>query len=109
MRGGEGLAVLVQDLLLSQAASRHAQRMFEDQQLSHDLGGNPGQRLDDLGYRWATYGENIAWGQRSVEEVVNDWLSSAGHRFNIMNRTFIDAGFARCQDYWCLILALKQG
>ena len=108
MRGGEGLAVLVQDPLLSQAASHHAQRMFEARQLSHDLGGNPGQRLDDLGYVWATYGENIAWGQQSIEEVVNDWLISDGHRFNILNRAFVDAGFARCQDYWCLIMARRQ-
>ena len=30
-------------------------------------------------------GENIAWGQRSAQEVVNSWMNSDGHRKNILN------------------------
>ncbi len=33
-------------------------------------------------------GENIAWGQRSPEEVMNGWMNSSEHRANILNSSF---------------------
>ena len=52
-------------------------------------------------------GENIAAGQRSPEEVVNDWMNSPGHRANILNARFTRLGvgyFYNSQDlyryYW---------
>lgn len=52
-------------------------------------------------------GENIAAGQRSPEEVVNDWMNSPGHRANILNARFTKLGvgyFYNSQDmyryYW---------
>ena len=38
---------------------------------------------NNISYRSA--GENIAWGQKTPEEVVNAWMNSAGHRANILN------------------------
>lgn len=51
-------------------------------------------------------GENIAWGQSSIDEVMRDWMNSNGHRRNILNKQFTHAGFgyARTPDgrpYWC--------
>lgn len=51
-------------------------------------------------------GENIAWGQSSIDEVIRDWMNSTGHRRNILNKQFTHAGFgyARTPDgrpYWC--------
>jgi uncharacterized protein YkwD len=40
------------------------------------------------------YGENIAYGQTSVEEVFNDWVSSSGHYENLMNPNFRTFGAA---------------
>ena len=39
-------------------------------------------------------GENIAWGQRSPEEVMNGWMNSSGHRANILNPNFKNIGVA---------------
>jgi uncharacterized protein YkwD len=55
-------------------------------------GSSPGQRISRAGYRWWTYGENIAAGYPSPEHVVDAWMNSAGHRANILNPDFRDIG-----------------
>lgn len=37
-------------------------------------------------------GENIAWGQRSPQEVMNGWMNSSGHRANILNSKYTKIG-----------------
>lgn len=50
--------------------------------------------LDEAGVSYYSAGENIAIGQTTPEEVVNDWMNSAGHRANILgNFTSIAVGF----------------
>ncbi len=53
---------------------------------------SPGQRLDDCGYGGGTWGENIAYGQRTPTEVMRGWLDSPGHRRNIENPAFRSIG-----------------
>jgi uncharacterized protein YkwD len=58
--------------------------------------------------RFYTAGENIAWNQRTPEQVVNDWMNSSGHRENIMNRNFNYIGFGVTANeqgelYWCTV------
>jgi uncharacterized protein YkwD len=57
-------------------------------------GSLPADRATAAGYRWVRVGENIASGQRSVEEAVASWLDSPGHCANIMNPTFTEMGAA---------------
>jgi uncharacterized protein YkwD len=50
--------------------------------------------------------ENIAMGQRNSREAVRDWMSSPGHRANILNRSYrrIGAAAYRTQggtNFWC--------
>lgn len=45
---------------------------------------------NNISYRGA--GENIAWGQKTPEAVVNAWMNSAGHRANILNKKFTTIG-----------------
>jgi uncharacterized protein YkwD len=50
-------------------------------------------------------GENIAMGQDSAEQVMNDWMNSQGHRENILNPNFkkIGVGIHKGADgrlYW---------
>lgn len=57
--------------------------------------------------KFSYIGENIAWGQSSVEEVLDSWMNSKGHRANILNKryTHIGVGTARRADgrvYWCV-------
>lgn len=49
-----------------------------------------------ISYRYS--GENIAWGQRSPEEVVTAWMNSAGHRANILNAKFTELGVGYRQN-----------
>jgi len=44
--------------------------------------------LDEAGASYMGAGENIAIGQRTPEQVVNDWMNSEGHRKNILNSNF---------------------
>lgn len=60
-------------------------------------------RENGISFRGA--GENIAWGQRSPEEVMNGWMNSSGHRANILNANFTKIGVgyyksASGRNYW---------
>jgi uncharacterized protein YkwD len=43
-------------------------------------------------------GENIAWGYRSATEVVNAWMTSPGHRANILNCRSASVGVGTAFD-----------
>lgn len=73
---------------LRKAARRHSNRMAEADELSHQLPGEPalGRRVTNAGYRgWTMVAENIAYGYPTPKAVVRAWMSSDGHRANILN------------------------
>ena len=82
--------------LLGQAALAHSTDMAQKHYFNHKQpdGSQPADRATAAGYRWVRVGENIASGQRSVEEAVASWLDSPGHCANIMNPTFTEMGAA---------------
>ena len=45
-------------------------------------------------------GENLAKGQLTVEEVVEDWMNSPGHRRNILEPSFTELGVGIFRDLW---------
>ncbi len=68
-------------------------------------GRNFSTALTDTGITFRSSGENIAWGQRSPEEVVKAWMNSEGHRANILNTNFTKIGVGYYQNgagrnYW---------
>jgi len=87
---------LTWNLALSQAADGHSRDMVANNFFSHTgaNGSSAGQRITAVGYNWSTYGENIAAGQASVNEVSDGWIASDGHCANIMNAAFVDIGVA---------------
>jgi uncharacterized protein YkwD len=89
-------APLTWNPLLGQAALAHSADMAQKHYFNHKQpdGSLPADRATAAGYRWARVGENIASGQRSVEETVASWLDSPGHCANIMNPTFTEMGAA---------------
>ena len=96
-----GLSPLVLNNTLNQAAQNHSVWMNANNNLSHDENGvDPGARLTKLGYRWNTYGENIAMGYATPSAVFAGWLSSSGHRRNIENPSFVEVGFGLSGTYW---------
>lgn len=48
--------------------------------------------LKENGISYRGAGENIAWGQKTPEAVVNAWMNSDGHRANILNKNFTTIG-----------------
>jgi uncharacterized protein YkwD len=57
--------------------------------------GAVGTRLKHYGYKWRTYGENIAWGPGSYgspRKVFRWWMHSRAHRSNILAKKFREIG-----------------
>ena len=58
----------------------------------HPDGSSAGDRISDEGYRWRTWGENIAYGYSTAEAVVQAWIDSPGHRANMLSSKFKELG-----------------
>lgn len=115
-RQNHHLPPLVVNEKLSRAALLHAQHMAEMNRLSHTLPVDGARNLTDrlaaFNYDWSGVAENIAW-NNSYDGVVNDWMSSSGHRRNILgDYTEMGVGISvndRAQPYFCLVLGKTDG
>ncbi|MEV3951965.1 sigma-70 family RNA polymerase sigma factor [Streptomyces halstedii] len=96
-RAKEGCGAVSGNSLLATAASRHSADMADRDYFSHTSpdGTDPGDRITAAGYRWSTYGENIAKGQTTPAAVMEAWMNSPGHRANILNCAFKEIGVGR--------------
>lgn len=94
---------------LEAAAYEHSEDMYTNKYFDHIApdGSNGGSRIEQAGYNWMTFGENIAVGFRSEKEVLDGWLLSPGHCKNIMNNSFKEMGVARVGTYWTQEFAAK--
>lgn len=81
---------------LTSASLVHSDDMVAANFFSHtgSDGRNAGQRITAAGYAWRTWGDNIAAGHRTVNQVVAGWMNSPGHCANLMNPNFRDIGVA---------------
>ena len=102
---------------LDTVALGHASDMAEHGYFEHrDLSGrSPADRVRATGYRESLVGENIAYGLKSADEVVQGWLDSPAHCENIMDPRFAEMGIAYAQGravkhglYWVQVLALPR-
>jgi uncharacterized protein YkwD len=102
---------------LGGVALGHANDMAEHDYFEHeDLAGHtPADRVRAVGYRETLVGENIAYGLRSADDVVQGWLESPGHCENIMDPRFAEMGIAYAQGravkhglYWVQVLAAPR-
>ncbi|MER6413866.1 sigma-70 family RNA polymerase sigma factor [Streptomyces humidus] len=93
-RATAGCGPLTEDPLLRKAAQGHSDDMAARGYFDHTDpdGVDPGQRITAAGYRWSTYGENIAMGQQTARSVMTSWMNSPGHRANILNCAFKNIG-----------------
>ncbi|MEV6536428.1 sigma-70 family RNA polymerase sigma factor [Streptomyces sp. NPDC051639] len=93
-RATAGCGPLAEDAQLEKAAQAHSDDMAARNFFEHTNpdGADPGQRITAAGYRWSTYGENIAQGQQTPEAVMESWMNSPGHRANILNCAFKNIG-----------------
>ena len=97
---------------LAQAASVQASDMAARSALSHTGGdgSTPAERATRSGYPWRFVGENIASGQASPEQVVEEWVDSPHHCANLMSPDFTEMGIAWAADaksaggiYWAQV------
>lgn len=61
--------------------------------------------LKEAGVSYRGAGENIAWGQKTPEAVMEAWMNSPGHRANILNEKYTTIGVGYYQNsagvnYW---------
>ena len=84
---------------LAEAARQHALLMAKQDNLSHQLPGEPplGQRAAQAGARFSEIGENIAVGPR-VQSIHTGWMHSPGHRANILDAHFTALGVGVIED-----------
>lgn len=99
-----GLQPLKTNWELSRVARYKSQDMVDNHYFSHTSPtyGSPFQMMKAFGLSYRTAGENIAYGQRTPQEVVNAWMNSSGHRANILNSSYtqIGVGYVANGNYW---------
>ncbi|MBV7699795.1 CAP domain-containing protein [Streptomyces sp. TRM70350] len=103
-RGKAGCSPVTLNAKLTKAAQDHSADMASHRNMSHtgSDGSDPGERITRAGYDWRTYGENVAYGYPTPEQVMAGWMSSPGHKRNILNCAFkeIGVGLAQPGNYW---------
>ncbi len=94
-RAAHNVPPVRENAVLQAAAQGHADDMLARCYYGHDSpdGDAPLARAKRAGYDPQRIGENIARGQTSVAQVMENWMASPGHRENILNPAFEDAGF----------------
>lgn len=95
-RRAHGLGPLRLETRLSLAAQDRIDDMMAKHYFDHVSpdGINPFTWVRKRGYRYSLIGENLALGYRSSQSVVTGWMSSPGHRENILKSGFDDVGIA---------------
>jgi uncharacterized protein YkwD len=112
-RAEADLPPLALNAKLTAAAVVHARDMAEHQKMAHEGSDDskPSDRIERQGYHGRGTGENVAFGQRTVEKVMTAWMNSPHHRENILG-DFSEMGAARAEDkegapYWCVTFGLS--
>ncbi len=95
---------------LERAADLHTADMARQRVMTHtgSDGTQPSDRVTQAGYAWRLVGENIAHNQRTVPEVVEDWVQSPGHCRNLMDARYAEMGAAEQDLYWTQVFGLAR-
>ena len=98
------LKELTENWELSRVARYKSQDMHDNHYFSHTSPtyGSPFEMMKAFGLSYRTAGENIAYGYRTPQAVVNGWMNSSGHRANILNANYkeIGVGYVAEGNYW---------
>jgi uncharacterized protein YkwD len=112
-RRENGLGSVVDDATLLRAAQRQADAMASAGVMSHTVAGDFSDRMKQAGVKAAAAAENVAMGQRSLAEVMEDWKGSSGHRRNMLMSSATRIGVAQRigpggRLYWAMVLASPE-
>ena len=105
IRLSKGIESLSMNQKLCEYAQKHAEYMAEKKSMKHSSMSKL-QEFCGAGL----VGENIAWGQETVGEVMSGWMWSPMHRWNILGSSYKKAGFGVKKDadgrnYWCVVFS----
>lgn len=104
IRAENGLQPLTANWELSRIARYKSQDMVDNRYFSHTSPtyGTPFQMIKAFGLSYRSAGENIAYGYRTPQAVVDAWMNSSGHRANILNASYtqIGVGYVASGHYW---------
>lgn len=92
---------LVKNNKLMTFAQNWADHMSSTERMYHS------KMKDILNLGFMNVGENIAIGHKSIEDVMNNWIQSFGHRRNMSSKSFthIGCGYSISKNnipYWCV-------
>ena len=93
-----GLSAVTLDQNIASAALVRAKEIETSFSHTRPNGSKFSTALTEQGVTFKSAGENIAWGQKSPEAVMQAWMNSEGHRANILNKNFTKIGVGYYQN-----------
>lgn len=104
-RAKAGLAPLTMVVETNTAAGIRAKEIYDKFAHERPNGSKYRTVLDECGVSYSFCGENVAYGYRSPDAVMDGWMNSEGHKANILNERFTKIGVGHWKgpngyDYW---------
>lgn len=120
-RAMNGERSLILNRRLTDAAQKHAEDMVRRDFVAHQSPDGRGlqDRMASAGYPWRVIAENVAAGLSSPESTTESWMTSPGHRDNMLNREYTEAGIGyatpaqggkrpRYAHYWVIVFGARS-
>ena len=113
-RAASGAGALDLDADLVRIAGDYARHQAEAGRMNHVLEpyGGLDKRLKTAGYAYATAGENLGQGYRTIEQTITGWKHSPAHDRGMKDAEMTRMGIGSAENprkrgdvYWCLIVA----
>jgi uncharacterized protein YkwD len=110
-RRKEGLGTFKPNPVLYGVARAHSANMAKQAKLEHKLDDKTSfDRIKAAGYRYSMAAENLARGDVTMAEIVQEWMKSKTHRQNMLEAGFTEIGLGLARDgmgetYYTQILA----
>lgn len=106
-RSYNGLPALTANWEVCRVARYKSQDMINKGYFAHQSPtyGSAFNMMESFGIKFSAAAENIAYGQKTPQDVMNDWMKSTGHRNNILSKSYnqIGVGVAKNSNgtfYW---------
>ena len=120
-RAINGVGRLTPNRRLTAAAQKHAEQMARRDFVDHRSPGGRSlrDRIATEGYSWRVIAENLSAGQSSPESTVESWMTSPGHRENMLNSEYLEVGMGyavpskegkrpRYSNYWVVVFGAQS-
>jgi len=109
-RAEQGLNPVTLNAELNKAAFDHSKDMVDNNYFDHTSqdGSSPWDRIGRTNYKGSARAENIAAGQTTSKQVHDAWMSSPGHRKNILTKDINEMGIGRFGNTWTQVFGTSK-